>query len=250
MSTRTGNHGLRPDIDGAYARSFASFLRSTDEKRGLGEKISSIIEARKVRRLLDVGAGEGTLARMLRPHVSDYLAVESLHEHALALRRQGLEVIERAWPLDPGRKFDLVLMSYVLSPQSDLGATLTAARQALTVDGAVVVVCHDVPDRSWQRLLARVGVERHAATDLPDRIEHLLRCLGLEVMRTAAASCVRTESLKAACEALAFVFKSEGLEPLPLGWDQAVASEVRPNQGCFEFPFHHRLIIANEPTCT
>ncbi|MGB3921977.1 MAG: class I SAM-dependent methyltransferase [Minisyncoccia bacterium] len=85
---------------------------TSNQKEVLFREIFSYIKKYQVKSLLDIGAGDGPLAKRLAGKVSEYLAVERDSRRAKNLRSLGLNVIHGTFPVKTGKKFDMVLVSH------------------------------------------------------------------------------------------------------------------------------------------
>lgn len=93
---------------------------TTDQKEVLLNGISQHIKDRRIKSLLDIGAGDGVLAKKLAGEVSQYLAIESNSNYVQKLENLGLEVVNSTFPITVDRKFDMVLASHSIPEDEKL----------------------------------------------------------------------------------------------------------------------------------
>jgi len=113
------------------------------------------------RRLLDLGCGEGIVARALAGRGASVLGIDPsprMIEHARAAGPRGIE-----YAVDDGctlatittSSVDWVTAGLSLNNVPDLGAALTAVRRVLTVGGELVLTiphpCFEAPHATWAR---------------------------------------------------------------------------------------------------
>jgi SAM-dependent methyltransferase len=239
----------------AYADAFDTFLASTDEKEVLAAELGRQIRRHGSRSLLDIGAGSGQLGALLAPLVDDYLAVEVRKSYASQLQARGLRVQTARWPCLLDQRFDAVLMSYVLTFDDDLRAMIEPAVEALTPDGMLLLVLHDVNDSDWGQLLDILEIPYLAESELPRRTTKIMRDeLGLNVSLSYATSFARTEHVSDMVDALRFVVAAgiqERLAPFEAKHAAIVTlleSRYQKPDGSFEFPFRHLVATAARDT--
>jgi hypothetical protein len=122
----------RPQL---FRAAFDRYVASTDGKEKLAQEIVAIARSMQAARLLDLGAGNGTLTRLVSPHFQAIVAVEqnSAFEAPLSLVPNAVTVISRMEDYVPVEPPDIVLMSYSLDgiPVERLGSTMTALASRL-----------------------------------------------------------------------------------------------------------------------
>lgn len=142
-----------------YVRSFEKFLKHTDEKKVFLKEFDKYLATHKPRSLLDVGAGNGTLAVPIASKVEKYLAVEHNPKYAARLRREGLTVIEAPYPVAVKGQFDLVLMSHVISYEMENHIPLISnAWRSVAKHGHLLIVTHRGLSDDWSELLDVIGM--------------------------------------------------------------------------------------------
>lgn len=124
--------------------------------------------------LLDLGAGDGTLTRLLSPYFENILAVDknAKFEHQLSLIPKVTAAIARMEDVIVPRKVDIILMSYSTSgvPAARLGPFLSSLFEHLTPRGKILLATYQ-DGCSWDRFAGEVyeklglsrsgGVSRH-----------------------------------------------------------------------------------------
>jgi hypothetical protein len=143
----------RPDCPNATDRprlfraAFDRYVESTDGKEKLAREIAAIARSMQAARLLDLGAGNGTLTRLLSPHFQAIVGVEqnSAFEASLGLVPNAVTVISRMEDYVPVEPPDIVLMSYSLDgiPVERLGSTMAALVSCLAPRGKILFVTHE-----------------------------------------------------------------------------------------------------------
>jgi SAM-dependent methyltransferase len=94
---------------------------------------------RGVRRVLEVGCGDGALAAMLAADGLDVTAIDSDPEAVAKAGKRGVDARLASWPdFDSGR-FEALLFTRSLHHVADLGASVAAAFAALTPGGVLIV---------------------------------------------------------------------------------------------------------------
>jgi SAM-dependent methyltransferase len=235
----------------AYADAFDIFLASTDEKEVLAAELGQQIRRHGSRSLLDIGAGSGQLGGLLARLVEDYLAVEVRESYASQLRARGLRVQIARWPCPLDQRFDAVLMSHVLTFEDDLRVMIEPAVEALSPDGVLLLVLHDVNGSDWGQLLEMLEIPHLAETELPRRTTNFLRDeIGMKISVNYVTSFARTEYVSDMVDALRFVVAAGSKERLapfdtkPTAIVRLLESRYQKSNGSFEFPFRHLVVTA------
>ena len=132
-----------------YAESADPWEFATSEyERQKYERTLKVLQARRFRRALEVGASIGIFTEMLAPLCEDLLAVDT-SERAVALARgrlsehENVRIEQRTLPEEmPGGPFDLIVASEVLYylPREVMLRTLRRFEQELTPAGALLAV--------------------------------------------------------------------------------------------------------------
>jgi len=117
--------------------------------------------------LLDLGAGDGTLTRLLAPYFRDVMAVDknAEFERPLSLIPNVTAAIARMEDFVPPNAVDMILMSYSTSgvPGPRLGSFLSSLFEHLTPRGKILFATYEdgCPwDRFAGEVYARLGLPR------------------------------------------------------------------------------------------
>jgi SAM-dependent methyltransferase len=191
-----------------FAQAFEKFMAHTDQADVFAVELGRDIDSYRPRSLLDVGAGNGSLAVRLSRQVERYLAVERNPRHATHLRGCGVEVVEESFPVALPDLYDLVLMSYVISyEERDCRTLVPAAWKQVAPGGRLLVVVHRVGSGSdWGRLLSGIGMDGSVGLERRsfDEMMTMLRSMGTVEVREVTTT-VTTDSVLDMTEMLAFV---------------------------------------------
>jgi SAM-dependent methyltransferase len=130
-------------------------VRRTDEKASIAEFLQSHGLVKSGSRVLDVGGGDGQIARALKGIGASVLVVEPERKFFQPLRIEGFEVMPTSWEkASIGSKFDLVLASHVVTYFPDhriiqlIGKMLARVRRG----GALVIITVDQNRGSWREI--------------------------------------------------------------------------------------------------
>ena len=143
----------------AEERSYAIWR---NQRRVLGRTIASEVRRRRVRTLLDIGAGDGRLAVPVARLVESYVAVEADEARAEALREAGLSVIKGRFPdVDVPGDFDLVVASHSLPDNEEayqgfLGSAWGRVRDR---HGSLLVITFVGSTSSRRKIARSVGLD-------------------------------------------------------------------------------------------
>ena len=106
---------------------------TSDQKDVLFREISSYIKDYKVKSLLDIGAGDGVLAKKLANRVSQYFAIESNKKRAKNFKALGLKVRCTRFPKKIGKRFDMVLASHSIPENKKLYLCICYYRRRIII---------------------------------------------------------------------------------------------------------------------
>jgi 2-polyprenyl-3-methyl-5-hydroxy-6-metoxy-1,4-benzoquinol methylase len=238
-----------------FYEGFESLQRHSDEKRVYVEKFVEYIGRYAASSLLDVGAGDGEVALPISEHVDNYVAIEQSLEYAMRLQAAGKTVVNQLFPTDIKGKYDLVVMSHVISHVSGNYTTLVpAAWDLINPDGHLLVVTHrGAKEDDWSRLLESVGLgysetsSKHLSElidDLSERGDTTIENVVTHLKADQSSQMIR---------AMAFLAASGGKTHYNRFMEKADAvtevleSRYRVEDG-FYFPFIHPFISTKKPS--
>jgi hypothetical protein len=129
-----------------YGPTFERFVAASDAKEKCAQAVGKVAQEIGASSLLDLGAGDGTLTRMLAPFFETIIAVEGRKGCEAALLRipNTSTIIARMEDVVPPRKMDVILMSYSLPgvPSERRGPFLRSLLESLTPRGQILLVTH------------------------------------------------------------------------------------------------------------
>ncbi len=208
------------DRSETYKNSFEAFLRNTNEKSVLRNEVSNIIQERKVKSLLDIGAGNGDLAIPTSALVENYTAIEKNPLFVKTLQAAGLRVHESLWPATlplegnavQTHHHDMVLLSHVISyEQSEWRNLLREAWWHVRPGGGVMtLVTYRGEDTDWTHVMGELGQGSYytAGTHKEKFAEIIsyLKGLGKVSDRKVMSNVTVLEDLDEMLQALEFVY--------------------------------------------
>jgi SAM-dependent methyltransferase len=234
-----------------YTRTFEKFMVHIDQASVFVGELGRFISRHRPGSILDIGAGNGTLAVPLSRQVEEYVAVERNPVYATRLRSCGIEVIEGSFPLPLAGTYDLVVMSHVISYEESVHYEMVSASWELVAPGGhLLVVAHRGGASSdWGRLLTGIGMDEFVRypESIFDEILSTLRTMGAVEVREVITTVVTT-NLRDMLEMLAFVapsghyqeFIDHGAELVPL-----LDREYRAGAG-YAFPFKNSFVYVRD----
>jgi SAM-dependent methyltransferase len=247
------NEPMTKTVHEQYAQSFEKFLAHTDEKDVFVRKFSGYIDRYQPGSLLDIGAGNGSLALPIAQQVERYVAVEHNPKYAAKLRDTGLTVIQQAFPAAIDGSFDLVIMSHVISYEAGNHMALIRSAWDLVADGGnLLIVTHrGGADDDWSRLLTRVGMGRFEKyAGVYDEIMSTLQQRGVVEVRKIVTT-LDTAIVEDMLEAMAFVASGGRLDT----YDEFMShtselvrvlnTNYKTEKG-YSFPFSHIFIATQK----
>lgn len=114
---------------------------TTNQKEVLFKNISQYIDKYNVRSLLDIGAGDASLAAKLAGKVDRYLAVEQDAGNVEKLKANNLEAIQGTFPVELNETFDLVLVSHAIPEEKEKHEPfLRSAWEMVNAGGLLLIV--------------------------------------------------------------------------------------------------------------
>lgn len=239
--------------DQRYMLGFEKLLQHTTEKQVFNEKIGEYIADFKVESLLDIGAGDGLLAKMLAPKVKDYLAIESKPKYAANLKHAGLKAIESEFPVAVDGKFDMVLMSHVISyNRGNHKVLLPAAWDLVKKGGHMLIITHgNSTTDDWGKMLKylKFGESVSYAITFEDILEEVSKLGQTQVQKVQTT--LETDNVEDMIEALGFVASGSDAEKYEqfMGMSDKISGYIeeryRTDKG-FSFPFWHLFVCVNK----
>ena len=110
----------------------------SNQKEVLLKEISKYIKKYNVKSLLDIGAGDGVLAKKLNTIVEKYLGIEKNAEWKENLK--GLNITQGEFPCKINGEFDMVLSSHSIPEEKSLYKAFLEQAWSLVKDGGVLVI--------------------------------------------------------------------------------------------------------------
>jgi len=228
---------------------FEKLLSHTNEKKVFSAKISEYLERYAVHSLIDIGAGDGSLAAMISQKVEKYLAIEPKSKYVAQLRAGGLETIEGTFPVPVKDTYDLVLMSHVVSyNRGNHGVLIPAAWELVKPGGHLLVVTHgNSLEDDWEKLLAHIGfgeLEKFAIT-FNDIVTFMATYGDPEIQKVETT--LETAGALDMIEALAFLASGSDVNRFARFMSESTTitryleENYRKNDG-FSFPFQHLFV--------
>lgn len=239
-----------------YQAGFESFVLHTDEKEVLTKAITAWLPTNGT--MLDVGAGDGTLSRQLRPYARSYHVVERNPIFAGLLEAQGFQLVGHEFPahLPAETAYDTVLLSHSLPHTSGaVDMMLDAAFDITAPNGHLVVITNGDVANDYTLFLNEAGVDIPKATD-GKRLKFIdtwFRAHGL--IQTDRLVChIETQSVDQLSDILAFMTSMNGPEARRLraktilrqARDKLTAYQVTDTD-TYRFPLEHYMFVAGKP---
>jgi hypothetical protein len=158
-----------------FRDAFELYSSRTDGKEIIAEEVKRLTALGRRDTLLDIGAGDGRLTRLIAPHFHSVLAIEknSAFSEQLARIPNAEPVFVPIQDFTPPRLWDIALLSYSLSgiPPEQLGTTLSRLFEHRRAGGRMLVVTYQ-DGCGWDQFAGGVysalgiarsgGVHRHS----------------------------------------------------------------------------------------
>lgn len=139
-----------------YREILRSFKRSTNEVSMIARWITSNWKKRKKYRLLDIGAGDGTILKMLESSALAVSAIEPDPNFAKRLRVATFNVCEKRWEnCHPAGQYDVIIVSHVFYyfPRPSWKKQISKMVQLLARGGKLFIVVNS-PRTGFMDLLS------------------------------------------------------------------------------------------------
>lgn len=232
-----------------YMQGFETLLKHTNEKQIFESKIGAYIRRYNAHSLLDIGAGDGSLAPLLARKVSKYVAIESKEKYIANLRAAGLEAVQADFPAPVDGRYDLVLMSHVISyNRGNQEALISAAWKSVAPGGHLLVVTHgNSQEDDWEKLLRYIGfgeAEKFAIT-FADIVAAMEEYGHTEIEKVETT--IETENVTDLLEALNFIASGSNTARSERFMNKSDSIERYLtdnyfNGSTFAFPFQHLFV--------
>jgi SAM-dependent methyltransferase len=241
----------------SYTAAFRAFQHSTDEKERLAEEIRASLALHKFKSLLDIGAGDGELAKMIAPAVGSYTALESNAEHVKRLRKLGFRVLADTFPTKIANAYDFVLCSHSLPYNADdAHVFIREAWKLVNSKGQLCIVTYrdGGAESVWRNFCEACGLsdDRDYEGRFP-KLKHDMHHLReyASLMVTPVTTHVQSKHIEKMLSALSFVYaegQAEWLKP----WNEsrdAIKAELNRNyfrEGHYSMPFENIFLVASK----
>lgn len=240
-----------------FTQEFAFFLAHSNEKRVTLEHLSKLIKERGHESVLDIGAGDGSLAIPLSRLVKTYKAIEAEGTYVRKLSQAGIDVVEGSYPLPIEGVFDLVLMSHVISyRRNEDGTRSDRARELIKFawehvkpQGSLVIITHRGIRGPWEELLDLIGWHARREEALAEMVG-ILEDLG-QLRKSQIVSEVSCTSEEEMLRALSFVaaYGRENARNEFLEHKDVIIDAIRERRegSLYRFPFSHPMLETIKP---
>lgn len=215
-----------PDL---YSYGLHSLTTTSNEKQ---VAVNYLMSQRLGRRVLDIGAGNGEIARLLNPQsVDQYTAIERNPVLVQQLGRLGISVLEGVFPATiPDGMFDTVFASHSLpvQPQAYM-PFIEAARQHVSPHGSLSIITFSDLPSPYATTMGEVGLPRDTSGFHVSTLEEYLLKQG-DVHSEHLRGEIRTKDLDELIAAVAFVGSTNG-NPEKM---QRITDELKANPRLLE----------------
>ena len=237
-----------------YKSSFENFLKHTNEKKILIKFLSNYIKKLKVKSLLDIGAGNGSMAIPLSKMVNSYLAIERNKSFIKKLKLELIEVVEEEFPKGPiklDKRFDLVLCSYVIPHDRDFKKFITKAWRYVRPKGYLLIITHRQSHDEWGKFCKKIKFNVY--WDKPSFFPKLIRYLKIfgKVSIKDVVSFIESKNLEEFFSALTFV-ACQGEKNKEKSFYKNKSKIIKiinreyNKKGFYKFPFKHYFILCKK----
>ncbi len=140
----------------SYERSFDLFLKRTNEKKVISDFIKDHIPLQKRAKFLDIGGGNGALARIISKKVGSVVIVEPSEFFLHNLKHSGnLKIINSKWEnVRLNDAYDFILAAYVITyfPKDTREQLIEKIFKHLTPGGVALILSVDARKGSWRKI--------------------------------------------------------------------------------------------------
>jgi SAM-dependent methyltransferase len=240
-----------------YEQDFPFYLKYTNEKKILSKEILNLFNRFNVKSVLDLGAGNGDLSKLLVKDVDRYLAVEPKKEFIHSLRKEGITALEKAFPCNLSEeKYDFILCSHsVPSSKLDYEPFLNKAFERLNQNGHLLIITYLGKENDWDNLLTDIKVKPFE--EVSDRYferKDFLKKLG-KIEEWFVFSKVESSSIENIIKALSFVASGGEVEKKNIFLSKSKEISDIMNQKYYNkesndyfFPFEHVFLMTSKRT--
>ncbi len=243
---------MNDDYYKLYSKGFEKFLTHTDEKQVFIDEFTNHIKAYQTKSILDIGAGNGTVAIPIASMVQKYVAIEHNPKYIKKLQDAGLAVVEGSFPMLIDGSFDLVLLSHAISyTERNHIALISNAWDLVNPGGYLLTVTHRGESDEWSQLLDSIDMNKdeHYSEVYTEIIEALEQRGATEIRRVITT--LETDNIEDMVSALSFV-AGGGRQEL---FEQFMSSTQRVREildksyrhgKTYSFPFTHIFIATKK----
>lgn len=156
-----------------YKKSFELFLKRTNEKKVINDFIEANIPLHKRSKFLDIGGGNGVLAKMISRKVGSVVIVEPNGFFLHDIKCDGrLKTINAKWEnVRLGDIYDFILVAYVITyfPKDKRKKLIDKIYNYLAPGGKALILSVDAKKGSWRKIhtyfYKLIGHKHHSSDD-------------------------------------------------------------------------------------
>jgi len=237
-----------------YKLSFESFLKCTNEKKILLNSLSKYIKRLKIKSVLDIGAGNGSMAIPLSKMVNFYFAIEKNKIFVKKLQSEGIKVIEEDFlknDIKLEKRFDLVLCSYVIPHDKNFKKFVSKAWEYVSPKGYLLIITQRLSHDEWGRFCKKIKFKNY--WDNPSffpKLINYLKSLG-KFSINEVISTIKAKKLNEFFLALTFIASEGEKEKEYLFYHNknkiiAIINRDYIKKGSYEFPTKHYFIFCRK----
>lgn len=239
----------------SYKTSFEAFLKNTDEKLVLSQELNDLFAKLNIKSVLDIGAGNGELSRLISPNLERYVAIEQRPDFVEKLRtieHPNISVFKGDYPIQIEEKFDAVLFSHSLpivgNDKSAWQEFIDDSLENLKIGGRLVIVTYEAGNSDWSKLIDQAELPRK--NDRTGQIDLLANFLQskTEVEVKEIITHVKAQTVNELMNSLAFVYSDGKEEKVKIFLEnEKIREQLEANYKdgtSYSFPFRHYLVVA------